>query len=175
MQEPELLFRGRRFQVQRVLQVTPDGAEHVREVVRHPDAVTILPLLDDGRVCFVQNYRVAVDQSLIELPAGVVEPGEDPACTAHRELAEETGYRAGRIDRLATFYTSPGVLDEQMYLYVATSLTPGESAPEPGEDLRPLVTTWKEALEMARDGRIRDAKTLAGLFYYEVFGGHAQG
>ena len=175
MKKTDLLFRGRRFHVQRVMQVTPDGAEHLREVVRHPDAVTILPLLDDGRVCFVENYRVAVDQSLIELPAGVVEPGEEPDLTARRELAEETGYRAGNIRLLATFYTSPGILDERMHLYLATALTPGKAAPEPGEDLRPLVTTWKEALRMARDGRIRDAKTLAGLFYYEIFGGDAQG
>ena len=171
MKPPVLLFQGRRFHVERVLQITPDGVEHPRDVVRNPDAVTILPLLDDGRVCFVRNYRAAVAKSLIELPAGVVEPGEDPAVTARRELAEETGYQAGSIERLATFYTSPGILDEQMYLYLATSLEPGKAAPEPGEDLQPLVTTWQEALDMARDGRIRDAKTLVGLFYYETSGG----
>lgn len=170
MKTPEPLFQGRRIRVERLCQVTPDGAEHVREVVRHPEAVTILPLLDDGRVCFVQNYRVAVDRVLIELPAGVVEPGEDPARTASRELAEETGYRSDRIELLATFYTSPGILDERMYLYLATALRPGKAAPEPGEDLQPLVATWEEALAMARDGRIRDAKTLAGLLYYEAFG-----
>lgn len=175
MNGPEPLFEGRRFRVERVLQVAPDGAEHVREVVRHPHAVTVLPLLDDGRVCFVQNYRVAVEETLIELPAGCVEPGEDPALTARRELAEETGYRAEKIELLASFYTSPGVLDERMYLYLATSLQPGPSAPEPGEDLRPLLATWPQALEMARDGRIQDAKTLAGLLYYEAFGRPAKG
>ena len=170
MNQPQVLFRGRRFRVERVLQVTPDGAEHPRDVVRNPDAVAVLPLLADGRVCFVQNYRVAVEQTLLELPAGVVEPGEDPALTARRELAEETGYRAERIELLATFYTSPGILDERMYLYLATSLKPGQASPEPGEDLRPLVATWQQALDMARDGRIQDAKTLAGLLYYEAFG-----
>ena len=175
MKGPKLLFEGRRFRVEQVVQVTPDGTEHVRHVVRHPQAVTVLPLLDDGRVCFVQNYRVAVEQTLVELPAGCVEPGEDPALTARRELAEETGYRAGRIELLTTFYTSPGVLDERMYLYLATSLEPGPSAPEPGEDLRPLLRTWQQALEMARDGRIQDAKTLAGLLYYEAFGRPAKG
>jgi ADP-ribose pyrophosphatase len=174
MKRPELLFQGRRFRVERVLQLTPDGAEHPREVVRHPAAVAVLPLLDDGRVCFVQNYRVAVDQTLIELPAGVVEPGEDPGLTARRELAEETGYQAERIELLATFYTSPGILDERMYLYLATSLRAGPATPEPGEDLRPLLATWDEALNMARDGRIQDAKTLAGLLYYEAFGGWAK-
>ncbi len=171
MDPPELLFQGRRFGVQRVVQVTPDGAEHRREVVRHPDAVAVLPLLADGRVCFVENYRVAVEQTLIELPAGVVEPGEDPAVTAERELAEETGFRARRIELLGTFYTSPGILDERMYLYLATSLERGPARPEPGEDVQPLLATWSEALDMARDGRIQDAKTLAGLLYYEAFGG----
>ena len=173
MKEPEVLFEGRRFRVERTVQVTPDGAEHVREVVRHPGAVTILPLLDDGRVCFVRNYRVAVDRTLVELPAGVVEPGEDPAETARRELAEETGFRAQTIELLAVFYMSPGILDERMYLYLATSLQPGATALEPGEEIQPLVTTWEEALEMAQDGRIQDAKTLTGLLYYEAYGRRA--
>jgi ADP-ribose pyrophosphatase len=170
MRSPELLFEGRRFRVERVPQITPDGTEHVRDVVRHPDAVTILPLLDDGRVCLLQNYRVAVEQILIELPAGVREPGEDPALTARRELAEETGYQAESVELLATFYTSPGVLDERMYCYLATSLRAGPATPEPGEDVRPLVVTWQQALNMARDGRIQDAKTLTTLLYYEAFG-----
>ncbi len=170
MNEPDTLFQGRRFRVQRVVQVTPDGAEHAREVIRHPGAVTVLPLLDDGRVCLVRNYRVAVDQTLIELPAGTLEPGEDPARTARRELAEETGYRAETIELLKVFYTSPGILDEKMYLYLATSLQPGPTALDPGEDVRPLLTTWQEALAMARDGRIRDAKTLVGLLYYDALG-----
>ena len=170
MSEPELLCEGRCFRVVRLLQVTPDGAEHTREVVRHPGSVIVLPLLDDGRVCFVRNYRVAVESRLIELPAGRLEPGEHPAETARRELAEETGYRAGHIRRLATFYTSPGILDEEVYLYLATSLRPGPMAAEPGEDIQPLVTTWEEALEMARDGRIRDARTLIGLLFYETSG-----
>jgi len=169
MKKPDLLFEGRRFRVERVVQVTADGEEHVREVVRHPGAVTVLPLLEDGRICLVRNFRVAVDQTLVELPAGTLEPGEDPARTAQRELAEETGYRAERIELLATFYMSPGILDERMYLYLATSLQPGPMNLEPGEEIRPLLATWEEALEMARDGRIQDAKTLTGLLFYEVY------
>jgi ADP-ribose pyrophosphatase len=142
MSEPGLLFEGRRFRVERVLEVTSDGVPRVREVVRHPGAVVVLPLLD-----------------------------EDPAAAARRELAEETGYQAGRIDLLTTFYSSPGILDERMYLYLATSLREGQPAPEPGEDVRPLLASWQEALRMARDGRIQDAKSLAGLLYYEAFGG----
>ncbi len=168
MNPPEPLFQGRRFRVERAVQTTPDGAEHLREIVRHPGAVTILPVLDDGRVCLLRNYRVAVDETLIELPAGTLEPGEDPAETARRELVEETGYRAGHIELLATFFTSPGILDEKMYIYLATSLSPGPTALEPGEQIEPLLATWPEALAMVRDGRIHDAKTITALLFFEV-------
>jgi ADP-ribose pyrophosphatase len=169
MSDNEILFQGRRFRVERAVQVSPDGSRHVREIVRHPGAVVILPLLDDGRVCFVQNYRVAVNQTLIELPAGTLEPGEDPAETASRELAEETGYRAERIEHLITFCMSPGILDEQMHLFVARGLQPGPMALEAGEDIQPLVCTWDEALEMVRRAKICDSKTIAGLLYYHTF------
>ncbi len=174
IRESEPLFEGARFRVVRAVEATRDGAEHVREIVRHPGAVTILPWLDDsaqdgGRVCFVRNYRVAVDKTLIELPAGTLEPGEDPAVAARRELAEETGYRAGQLEWLATFYMSPGILDEKMHLYLATSLEPGPMALDPGEEIETFLVGWDEALRMARDGRIEDAKTLAGLLHFETF------
>jgi len=169
MTEPEVLFEGRLFRVVRAIQRAADGREHVREIVRHPGAVTILPVLDDDRVCLIENYRIAVDQRLIELPAGTLEPGEDPAQTARRELAEETGYRAGAIDRLAVFYMSPGILDERMHLYLATSLEPGPMALEGGEQIAPLTATWQETLEMIRSGRVQDSKTLVGLLYYNTF------
>ena len=169
MNTAEVLFQGQRFRVERAEQIMPDGSRHAREVVRHPGAVVILPLMDDGRVCFVRNYRVAVGHSLIELPAGTLEPSEDPVETAVRELAEETGYRAGRIERLLTFCMSPGILDERMHLFVAESLQPGPMALEAGEDIQPLAFTWAEALEMARRGEIADAKTLVGLLYYDAF------
>ena len=169
MSNPEVLFQGQRFRVERVVQTMPDASRHLREVVRHPGAVVILPLLDDGRVCFVRNYRVAVAETLIELPAGTLEPGEDPAATALRELAEETGYRAGRMEHLISFCTSPGILDEQMHFYLAEALRPGPMALEAGEDIQPLLCTWEEALQMVRRGEIHDAKTLVGLLYYRTF------
>jgi ADP-ribose pyrophosphatase len=168
MSTPDVLFQARRFRVERAVQVTADGVEHVREVIRHPGAVVILPLLDDGRLCFVRNYRVAVAATLIELPAGTLEPNEDPAETALRELAEETGYRAGNIEHLLTFCMSPGILDERMHLYLARRLQPGPMALEPGEDIEPMLCTWDESLDMVRRGEIRDAKTLVGLLYYRT-------
>jgi ADP-ribose pyrophosphatase len=169
MKKPEVIFQAKRFNIQRVVQVTPDGVEHVREIVRHPGAVVILPLLDDGTVVFVRNYRVAVEETLIELPAGTLDHAEDPQLTAMRELAEETGYRAGNIEHLLTFCMSPGILDEKMHFYLATSLMAGEMALEPGEDIQPFLCPWEEAIALARRGEIRDAKTLVGLLYYERF------
>ena len=169
MSNSDILFQGRLFRVERAVQMMPDGSRHQREVVRHPGAVVILPLMDDGRVCFVRNYRVAVEEALIELPAGTLEPGEDPDETAVRELAEETGYRAGRIEPLLTFWMSPGILDERMHLYLARDLQPGPMALEAGEAIEPLLCTFEEALEMARRGDIHDSKTLVGLLYYQTF------
>jgi len=168
MDTPEVLFRAARFQVVRKTQITPDGKTHAREIVRHPGSVVLLPLLEDGRVVLIRNYRVAVEQWLIELPAGTLDPGEDPAAAAHRELTEETGYRARSLEMLCRFYPSPGILDEQMHLFLATGLEAGPASLEGGEQIEPCLVAWQEALRMARDGRIQDAKTLAGLLYYEL-------
>jgi ADP-ribose pyrophosphatase len=169
MTDSETLFQSQRFRVVRATQTTPDGLQRSREVIRHPGAVAILPLLDDGRICLIYNYRVSVGQTLIEIPAGTLEPGEDPDETARRELIEETGYRPAAMQRLTAFYASPGILDERMYLYVATGIEPGATDLQPDEDIRPLLVPFEEALEMVRDGRIQDAKSLAGLLYYDKF------
>jgi ADP-ribose pyrophosphatase len=165
--EPEEILVTRRFRVVRHARLGPDGKLHVRETVQHPGAVTVLPILDDGRVCLIRNYRVAVDKTLVELPAGTLEPGEDPATTAGRELIEETGYRAASIDKLSEFYMSPGILNERMHLYLARGLRPGPPALEPGEQIETWVVPWAEAMRMALDGSIEDAKTLVGLLYFD--------
>ena len=169
MDEPELLLKTGRFDVVRLRYRTPDGSLHAREVARHPGAVTILPLLDDGRVCLIRNYRVAVDQTLIELPAGTLEPGEEPAATARRELEEETGYRAAEVRQLCEFYMSPGVLSERMVLFLATGLTRGPTRLEGGEQIEPFVVSWDEAMALIRRGEIRDSKTLVGLLWYATY------
>ena len=169
MNTTQVLYQAMRFRVERVTQEMDDGSQHAKDIVRHPGAVTIVPLLDDGRICFVENYRVAVGERLVELPAGTLEPPEEPMKTALRELAEETGYRAAHIEYLTTFCMSPGILDEKMYVYVASGLTAGDMALEAGEDIRVLLLTWQEALTRVRDGRIHDAKSVAGLLYYDTF------
>ena len=168
-QNTQFLFQGKRFQVVRARQVSKDGTMHERDVIVHPGSVVVLPLLDSDRVCLIRNYRVAVGETLIELPAGTLEPGEDPLETARRELAEETGYRAGKLEKLCEFYMSPGILRERMHLFLATQLMAGKDSREPGEEIENLAVPWSEAIGMVESGTIRDAKTLAGLLYYDRF------
>jgi ADP-ribose pyrophosphatase len=165
--QPEELIVTRKFHVVRHMVAGRDGKPHAREVVEHPGAVTILPLLDGGRVCLIRNERVAAGKTLIELPAGTLEPGEDPAETARRELTEETGYRAEHIEKLCEFFMSPGILTERMHLFVARGLQAGAAALEPGENIEPLIVSWNDAMRMVHDGSIEDAKTLLGLLYYD--------
>ena len=168
MSDSEVLLTGKIFQVVRKTLVSPGGKRRERQVIRHPGAVVLLPLLDDGRIVLIRNYRIAAEEYLIELPAGTLEPNEEPLAAAHRELAEETGYRARRMERLTTFYSSPGILEERMHLYRATGLQPGPTELQGDEEIETLLTTREDALAMIRDGRIKDAKTLVGLLYHDL-------
>jgi len=163
----EVLLHTPKFDVVRLRRQSPGGCEVVRTTIQHPGAVTIIPLVDQRRVCLIRNYRAAVDETLIELPAGTREPAEDPSKTAARELTEETGYRAGNLRHLHSFNMSPGILNERMELYLATDLTSGPPAREPNEEIENYVVPWSEAIALAVDGRIHDAKTLVGLLFYD--------
>jgi ADP-ribose pyrophosphatase len=169
MNDSEELLATPRFRVVSRKYRTKDGVEHQRAVILHPGAVTILPLLDDGRVCLIRNQRVAVDQTLVELPAGTLEPGEEPLAAAARELEEETGWRAARLEHLASFWMSPGILRERMHLILARGLTPGQKQLDAGEQIETLLLPWDEAIELVRRGAIEDAKTLVGLLHYDRF------
>lgn len=162
----ETLLTVSRFSVQRVTQRLLDGNLHQREVVKHPGAVVVLPVLDDGRICLIRNYRVAVDQELLELPAGTLEPEIPPITQAQRELAEETGFRCTSIAPLCEFYMSPGILDEHMYAFVARGLSLGEAARETGEEMENALYSPDALRELIRQNQIRDAKTLAVLLQY---------
>lgn len=166
-QEPEVLLQAGRFRVVRISRRLKDGALHSREVVQHPGAVVILPLLADGRVCLIRNYRMTVGETLLELPAGTLDAGEDPDETARRELTEETGYRAGRWEKLLEFYMSPGILTEKMHLYLATDLTAGPADLEPEEEIQVQLTPWDDALKLVDSGQIHDAKSLVDLLFYD--------
>jgi ADP-ribose pyrophosphatase len=165
--QPEVLLTTSKFRVVRETIAGPSGKAKTREIVRHPGACVIVPLLDDGRVCLIRNWRVAVNQTLIELPAGTLEPPELPHVTAERELIEETGYRAQKIEFLHTFFLSPGILDEKMHLYLATGLTAGETAREEGEEIENWLVPWDEAIAMIFRREIQDAKTIVGLLWVD--------
>lgn len=169
MKDSEVLLDTKRFRVVRQNYETTRGQEVVRETVEHPGAVIILPLLAEDRVCLIRNYRHAVGETLIELPAGTLEPGEEPLETAHRELIEETGYRAAKIEPLHTFFASPGILTERMYLFAASELTAGEQQLEDSEEIERLEVSWSQAIEMVHRQEIKDAKTLVGLLFYDRF------
>jgi ADP-ribose pyrophosphatase len=165
--DAELLLETGRFRVVRQRRMQANGREFVRETIQHPGSVVILPILDDGRVCLLRNYRVAVGATLIELPAGTLDRDEPPAETAARELAEETGYTATKLEPLTELLMSPGILHERMHVFVATGLTAGATALEAGEEIESLVVDWDKALSMVDDGRIVDAKTVAALLLYD--------
>lgn len=166
-EKPTVLLEARRFRVVERRYQDEQGREHIREIVEHPGAVVILPLLDDRRVCLIRNFRIAVDGYLWELPAGTLEPPEEPAVTAARELIEETGYRAERIEHLGEFWMSPGIMTERMYCYVARGLTPGEQQLESGEQIQVAPLTWSEIEELLDSGQIQDAKTIATLLLWQ--------
>lgn len=168
MHPDKLLLVTSKFRVLERVYKSSAG-EHARPIIEHPGAVVILPLVDDDHVCLIRNHRVAVDQELVELPAGTLEPGEDPLDTARRELTEETGYTAESLERLPAFWMSPGILQERMHSFVARGLVEGTQSLDVGERIEPLVVPWSAALEMCGSGEIEDAKTLATILYYEVF------
>ena len=173
-QPPTVLLTTPKFRVvEHILPPVGKRPELRRQVIEHPGAVTIIPLVDAVRVCLVRNYRVAVGQTLIELPAGTLEPNEPPRETAKRELREETGYTAERWRELPAFFMSPGMLHERMHLFVAEDLTPGPPAREPGEEIDNLVVPWSEAVAMAERGEIEDAKSLVGILLWERIRGRA--
>jgi ADP-ribose pyrophosphatase len=169
-QHKQLLLRASRFTVELVTQQLADGTTFSREVIRHPGAVVIIPVLDDGRICLIRNFRISVNQELLELPAGTLEPPEAPIETAQRELMEETGYRCRNIQPLCDFYMSPGILDERLYCFLATGLEPGNTALERGELITNHPVTIAQLSQLLRNGMIKDSKSLSALLYYAMSG-----
>lgn len=161
------IFEGRiiKLKVDEVL--LPNGKTAKREIVNHPGAVAVLPLTDEGKMVAVRQFRKPLEQSIVEIPAGKLEKGEEPLACAIRELQEETGYVARHFEHLSSFYTSPGFADEILHVYMATGLTKGESQPDEDEFVDVMELTLEEAHELHRRGEIRDAKTVVALFAWE--------
>lgn len=162
--DEQVLLKCSRFSVHALEVRDRQGQSRTKEVIRHPGAVVLLPVLQDGRVVMIENHRHSVGQTLLELPAGTIEIGEPPESTAGRELIEETGYHAGRLEKLHEFYSCPGICDELMHLYIATELTAGEPDREATEQIENRIVSREEISQMISRGEIRDAKTLVGLY-----------
>jgi ADP-ribose pyrophosphatase len=158
-----IIYRGLKIDLELRRVPLRDGTTAEREVVLHRGAVALVPMVDPDHVCLVRNHRYAVDRTLLEVPAGTIDPGEDPDQTAGRELLEETGYQAGRLRRIREWYVSPGVMNERMYLYLCEDLRPGPTEHQLDEQLQVVVLPWEEAVALAEDGQIEDAKTLLAL------------
>lgn len=163
MEERRVIFRGRKIDLALQSIRLADGSTADREVVVHRGAVAMVPMVDRDHVCLIRNFRHAVGRTLLEIPAGTLDPGESPDETAGRELAEETGYRAGSITRIAEWYVSPGVMTERMYLYLCEDLRPGPTDHQPDERMESVVLAWDHAMAGVRDGQVDDAKTLLAL------------
>lgn len=160
--ESEIL-RDRAYNVARVTLRVSDGSTQTRGIVRHRGAVIVLPLLDDGRVVLIRNHRWVVGQTLVELPAGGLEPGEEPEAAAGRECREESGFEPQSVEHLGDFYTSPGFSDERMYAFVARGLRPVGQHLELDEAIDVCPVSAGEALDMIDRGDIVDAKTIVTL------------
>lgn len=165
-----MLYDGARFQLVDLQEEGPDGRVWPRQVVRHPGVAVVLPILDDGRVVLVRQYRTSLGRELLELPAGLLDPGEDPAAAARRELQEETGYRAQHWSRLLGFCAAPGLTDEIMHVYLARGLTPGPTSQDEDENVTVELHAPQALMEMARRGQLDDSKTLIGVLYGHVAG-----
>jgi ADP-ribose pyrophosphatase len=143
----------------------PNGTRAELEIIHHPGAAAVVPFLSEDRILLLRQYRHAAGGYIWEIPAGKLDPGEEPRACAERELAEETGYRAGRIEPTGVLLTTPGFTDERIYLYSAFDLEPGATAHEASEVIELHEVPFAEALAMVDRGEIVDAKTLAALFH----------
>jgi ADP-ribose pyrophosphatase len=168
--ERRLIHQGRKIRVRLDRVRLPDGEERTQDVIEHPGAVAIVPVLASGRLVLIRQWRHAVGKWLLEVPAGTLEPDESPADCARREVQEETGYEAGEIEPLATFYTTPGFTDEVMYGFVARDLRPAPAQGDDDEVIETVELDCDEALAMCLDGRIIDGKTIACLLAAERAG-----
>lgn len=164
-----IIYNGPVFGIRRDEVIEPSGVRATREVITHPGSVVVLPVLPDGRILLIRQYRHATRQYLWELVAGRMDPGETPKVAAARELIEETGYRAKRFRVFLDVFPTPGFLEERMFILLAEGLTAGEAEPEEDEKIISLAYNRKQLEDMIRGGKLRDGKSIAGILYYFRF------
>lgn len=165
--DSEVAYDGHFLKVRRDRVRLPDGKQSQREYIRHPGAVVILPLFDDGSVLLERQFRYPLHDVFIEFPAGKIDPGEDPLVCAKRELQEETGYTATDWRFVCTIHNAIAYSDEHLDIFIARGLAAGESKLDDGEFLETFTATVPEMLEWVRAGRITDVKTVIGAFWLE--------
>jgi ADP-ribose pyrophosphatase len=161
--ESEHIFKGAVFTIERDRLREESGFEIVREVVRHSGGAGCLPLFPDGRVALVKQYRHPAGRELLEIPAGKIEAGESPIESAARELEQEIGFSAGRIEPLADFYSTPGFCEERLYIYLATELIQVEQNLDHDEFVEVVYLPLAEAVKMAVSNQLEDSKTIIAL------------
>jgi len=164
------IHTGRKFEFQALTVELPSGKSLVRDVVHHPGAAVIVPVLPDGRLVLTRVYRAAIDQWLLEFPAGTLEKGEAPEKCAARELIEETGYKGASLASLGWFFTTPGMTDERMHAFVATGLTHVGQRLEEDENIVVEVISGADVARLIASGELRDGKSLVAYFH-----AHARG
>lgn len=161
----ETIFKGEIISLEKMVVKLPNGNIASREIVRHPGATVIVPITDDGYVIMVKQFRKPIEQVTLEMPAGKLDIGEDPLECARRELEEETGYSAEKMELVFSFYSTPGFCDEKMYVYVATKLKAGECKPDQDEFVSVEKVKINQLIKMIYEGNaITDAKSIIGAF-----------
>ncbi|HTP67236.1 MAG TPA: NUDIX hydrolase [Geobacteraceae bacterium] len=166
-----VLFKGLVVDIEQFDVMIGEKGWHTYQIIRHPGGAAVLPLHDDGTVTLIRQLRPAVGDNMIEAPAGRLGPGEEPASCALRELVEEAGLAARKIESLGLIYPSPGVLDEAIHLFLASGLSDVAAMPEEYEEIAMVRIPLAEAVQMAKDGRITDGKTIALLLRADGKGG----
>jgi ADP-ribose pyrophosphatase len=163
------IYEGRIINLRLDKVTFPNGETSTREIVEYAGAVAVVPVNKKGELLLVRQFRYAVGQTLLEIPAGKIEPGEDYAACAGRELLEETGYAAGKLKHLISFYSTPGFTNEQIHLFLATDLTLKKQNLDDDEFIDVETVKLEQALEMILSGRICDAKSIAGILMAQKF------
>ncbi|MDX9866216.1 MAG: NUDIX hydrolase [Anaerolineaceae bacterium] len=165
----ETVYKSRAFNIQKVALHLPDDRTTTYDLVDHNDSVTVVPFDQDGNLWFVRQYRLGAQQMLLELPAGVLDNKEPPEEGARREIREEIGQAAGQLTLLGDFYLAPGYANEHMYVFLATNLSHAPLDADDDEFLELEAIPAKKALQMAREGQFKDAKTVAALLMAEKY------
>jgi len=171
----QLVYEGRAVKLRVDTVKMPSGRETTREIVEHSDCVAIIAIDASDNVLLVNQFRKPVEKELLEIPAGGIEPDEDPVATVRREMQEETGYLPRKVERLGGFYSSPGYCTEYLHLYLATDLTPGQLYAEDTENIKVVRVPVSQIPGLIASGSICDAKSIAGLFAFLEYQKSAKG